>query len=64
MAVEYTAWIAEEDYDAFREMLVPIMPDSYALWLRVRERGKQLSTLNDSHDLAQRHPPFAKEKTG
>ena len=41
MAVEYTAWIAEEDYDAFREMLMPIMPNSYELWLRVRERGKR-----------------------
>ena len=41
MAVEYTAWIAEEDYDAFRKMLVPIMPDSYELWLRVRDRGKR-----------------------
>jgi len=41
MAVEYSAWIAEEDYEAFRTMLAPIMPTSYELWLRVRERGKR-----------------------
>ena len=41
MAVEYTAWIAEEDYQAFRKLLAPIMPDSYELWLRVRDRGKR-----------------------
>jgi hypothetical protein len=41
MAMEYTAWIAEEDYEAFRKMLAPIMPASYELWVRVRERGKR-----------------------
>jgi hypothetical protein len=41
MAVEYAAWIAERDYEAFKEMLAPIMPDSYELWLRVRERGRR-----------------------
>jgi hypothetical protein len=41
MALEYAAWIAEKDYETFKRMLVPIMPESYELWLRVRERGKR-----------------------
>jgi hypothetical protein len=41
MAVEFIAWIAPEDYEEFRTMLSPIMPDSYEMWLRVRDRGKR-----------------------
>jgi hypothetical protein len=41
MAVEYTAWIAEEDYEEFKRMLAPMLPDSYDMWIRVREKGKR-----------------------
>jgi hypothetical protein len=41
MAIEYIAWIAEDDYDAFKKLLAPIMPDEYDMWLRVRDIGKR-----------------------
>jgi hypothetical protein len=40
MAVEYIAFIAEEDYWAFKILVTTPLPRDYAMWLRVRERGK------------------------
>ena len=40
MAVEYIAFIAEEDYRAFRILVTTPLPREYGMWLRVRERGK------------------------
>ena len=41
MGIEYIAAIQEDDYEAFKTMiLTPQLPDDYGMWLRVRERGK------------------------
>jgi hypothetical protein len=40
MAIEYIAFIAEEDYWAFKILVTTPLPRDYAMWLRVRERGK------------------------
>jgi hypothetical protein len=40
MAIEYIAFIAEDDYRAFRILVMTPLPRDYAMWLRVRERGK------------------------
>jgi hypothetical protein len=40
MAVAYIAFIAEEDYRAFRILVTTPLPREYGMWLRVRERGK------------------------
>ena len=40
MAIEYIAFIAEEDYWAFRILVTTPLPRDYGMWLRVRERGK------------------------
>jgi hypothetical protein len=40
MAIEYIAFIAEEDYWAFKILVTTTLPRDYSMWLRVRERGK------------------------
>ena len=40
MAIEYIAFITEEDYWAFKILVTTPLPRDYAMWLRVRERGK------------------------
>jgi hypothetical protein len=40
MATEYIAFIAEEDYWAFKILVTTPLPCDYAMWLRVGERGK------------------------
>ena len=40
MSIEYSAAIAEKDYDAFRTLLTTSLPGEYEMWLRVRARGK------------------------
>jgi len=40
MAIEYIAFIAEEDYGAFKILGTTTLPRDYTMWLRVRERGK------------------------
>jgi hypothetical protein len=40
MTTEYFAFIAEEDYRAFRILVSTTLPRDYDMWLRVRERGK------------------------
>jgi hypothetical protein len=40
MAVEYIAFIAEEDYQVFWILVTTPLPREYGMWLRVRERGK------------------------
>jgi hypothetical protein len=40
MSVEYIAWLAEDDYEAFKMIMTTSLPSDYEMWLRVRERGK------------------------
>ena len=40
MAVEYRAFIAEEDYSAFKILVTTTLPNEYEMWLRVRQKGK------------------------
>jgi hypothetical protein len=40
MAIEFIAFIGEEDYRAFRILVTTPLPRDYGMWLRVRERGK------------------------
>src|SRR5579864_7209397 len=40
MAIEYIAFITEEDYRAFRILVTTPLPRDYEMWLRVRETGK------------------------
>ena len=46
MAVEYMAYIEEDDYEAFRGILGGWLPAEYEMWLRVRDRGR-LRLLTD-----------------
>jgi hypothetical protein len=40
MAIEYFAFIAEEDYRAFQILVLTPLPRDYDMWMRVRDRGK------------------------
>src|SRR5579859_3289362 len=40
MSVEYIASITEADYPAFKMIITTPLPEDYAMWLRVRDRGK------------------------
>ena len=40
MNIEYSASITEADYQAFKMIITTALPDSYEMWLRVRDRGK------------------------
>lgn len=40
MGIEYIAAINEDHYQAFRMIVSTDLPSDYAMWLRVRERGK------------------------
>jgi hypothetical protein len=40
MGIEYIAVIAEDDYKAFKILVITTLPRDYEMWWRVRERGK------------------------
>jgi hypothetical protein len=47
MAVEYIAFIAEEDYQVFWILVTTPLPREYGMWLRVRERGANSERLRN-----------------
>jgi hypothetical protein len=51
MAIEYIAFIAEEDYGAFKILVTTTLPRDYTMWLRVRERGKLRAIRERAADL-------------
>lgn len=40
MTIEYIAAINEDDYKTFKMIVTTELPSDFAMWLRVREKGK------------------------
>jgi len=53
MAIEYIAFIAEGDYRAFKILVTTPLPRDYAMWLRVRERGKLRAIAERAADIVE-----------